>query len=171
MRNYEEAYDAWDALVKLCPCSWSGIFSYAQNLFDKLIEKEDAMPSKLSDVEKETLKPLFEKAVGDEHRFTVLFESISEKEMPALITRPEFMRRMKELQQMSGGGFGMNMPDAMNLIINVNHPLISNILNEKAEAQQTRLVKQVIDLSLLSQGLLSGESLTNFIKRSVDLIE
>ena len=65
----------------------------------------------------------------------------------------------------------MHMPDAMNLIINVNHPLISNILNEKDETQQTRLVKQVIDLSLLSQGLLSGESLTNFIKRSVDLIE
>jgi molecular chaperone HtpG len=78
---------------------------------------------------------------------------------------------MKDLQQMGGGGFGMNMPDAMNLIINVNHPLISNILNEKNETQQTRLVKQVIDLSLLSQGLLSGESLTNFIKRSVDLIE
>jgi len=98
---------------------------------------------------------------------------MSEKEMPTIITRPEFMRRMKELQQMGGGGFGfgMNMPDAMNLIINVNHPLISNILNEQDEAQQTRLVKQVIDLSLLSQGLLSGESLTNFIKRSVDLIE
>ena len=140
------------------------------NVIDKLIEKEDAMPSKLSDEEKEKLKPMFEKSVED-HRFTVLFESMSEKEMPALITRPEFMRRMKELQQMSGGGFGMNMPDAMNLIINVNHPLISNILNEKNEEQQTRLVKQVIDLSLLSQGLLSGESLTNFIKRSVDLIE
>jgi molecular chaperone HtpG len=130
------------------------------------------MPSKLNDAEKEKLKPLFEKAV-DEHRFTVLFESMSEKEMPTIITRPEFMRRMKELQQMGGGGFGfgMNMPDAMNLIINVNHPLISNILNEQDEAQQTRLVKQVIDLSLLSQGLLAGESLTNFIKRSVDLIE
>jgi molecular chaperone HtpG len=140
------------------------------NVMDKLIEKEDAMPSKLNDEEKEKLKPLFEKAV-DDHRFTILFESMSEKEMPTLITRPEFMRRMKELQQMSGGGFGMNMPDSMNLIINVNHPLISNILNEKDETQQTRLVKQVIDLSLLSQGLLSGESLTNFIKRSVDLIE
>jgi len=140
------------------------------NVIDKLIEKEDAMPSKLSDEEKDKLKPLFEKALEDS-RFTVLFESISEKEMPALITRPEFMRRMKELQQLSGGGFGMHLPDAMNLVINVNHPLVSNILNEKDESQQTRLIKQVIDLSLLSQGLLSGESLTNFIKRSVDLIE
>jgi len=140
------------------------------NVIDKLIEKEDAMPSKLTDEQKDKLKPLFEKALED-NRFTVLFESISEKEMPALITRPEFMRRMKELQQMSGGSFGMHLPDSMNLIINANHPLISNILNEKDETQQTRLVKQVIDLSLLSQGLLSGESLTNFIKRSVDLIE
>ena len=140
------------------------------NVIDKLIEKEDTMPSKLSDEEKEKLKPLFEKALEDS-RFTVLFESISEKEMPALITRPEFMRRMKELQQLSGGGFGMHLPDTMNLIINVNHPLIINILNEEDESQQTHLIKQVIDLSLLSQGLLSGESLTNFIKRSVDLIE
>jgi molecular chaperone HtpG len=140
------------------------------NIIDKLIEKEDAMPSKLNDEEKEKLKPIFEKAV-ESQRFTVLFESMSEKEMPALITRPEFMRRMKELQQLSGGGFGMHLPDSFNLVINVNHPLISNILNQTDETQQTRLVKQVIDLSLLSQGLLSGESLTNFIRRSVDLIE
>ncbi|MDR0364021.1 MAG: molecular chaperone HtpG [Bacteroidales bacterium] len=140
------------------------------DVIEKLIQKEENIPSKLDDKEKEKLKPIFEKAAEESH-LTVMFESLNEKDMPTLITRPEFMRRMKDMQEMSGGGgFGM-FPDSMNLVINVNHPLISAILNEKDEEKQNRLAKQTVDLSLLSQGLLKGEALTTFIKRSVDLID
>jgi molecular chaperone HtpG len=128
------------------------------------------MPSKLNDEEKEKLKPIFEKAV-DSQKFSVVFENMSESELPAIITRPEFMRRMKDLQQLSGGGFGMHLPDSLNLVINTNHPLISNVLNEADSEKQDKLVQQLIDLSLLAQGMLSGEPLTNFIKRSVNMIE
>lgn len=140
------------------------------DVVEKLIQKDEEIPSKLNEEEKERLKPVFEKAAEGGH-LTVMFESLSEKDMPALITRPEFMRRMKDMQEMSGGGgFGM-FPDSMNLVVNVNHPLISRILNEKEEEKQNRLAKQTADLALLSQGLLKGEALTSFIKRSVDLID
>lgn len=141
------------------------------DVIEKLIQKDADIPSKLSDEEKEKLKPIFEKA-SEGNLLTVMFESLSEKDMPALITRPEFMRRMKDMQQMSGGGgYGGMFPDSMNLVVNVNHPLISQILKEQDEEKQSRLAKQVVDLSLLSQGLLTGEPLTSFIKRSVDLID
>ena len=90
-----------------------------------------------------------------------------------LITRPEFMRRMKDMNQMGGGGamgFYGNMPDMYNLVVNSNHPLISKILAEKDAEKQKELAKQASDLALLSQGLLKGEHLTQFIKRSVELI-
>ena len=139
---------------------------------DKLIKKEDAMPSKLSEAEQTTLKPIIESAlpIG---KFTVQFESLSEKDQPMLITQPEFMRRMKDMSATGGGG-GMNFmggfPETYNLIVNSNHPLISKILNEKDATQQTKLSKQTADLALLSQGMLKGEELTKFIKRSLELI-
>ena len=90
-----------------------------------------------------------------------------------LITRPEFMRRMKDMNQLGGGGMGSfygNMPDMYNLVVNSNHPLIGRILSETNADVQKNLAKQAADLALLSQGLLKGEGLTNFIKRSVELI-
>lgn len=140
------------------------------DVIDKLITKEENTLSKLTDADKEKLKPIFTKII-DNKDITVVFENLSETELPVIIIRPEFMRRMKEIQQISGGGFGMDMPDMINMVINSNHPLISSILNETNVEKQETLTKQVCDLALLSQGLLKGELLTDFIKRSVDLIQ
>ncbi|MBL4652798.1 MAG: molecular chaperone HtpG [Flavobacteriales bacterium] len=138
---------------------------------DKLIPKDEEIPSKLTEKDEEKLKPVIESVVKKE-QFMVQFESMNEKEAPVLITEPEFMRRMKEQQAMGGGGMmGMgSMPDMYNLVINSNHPLISKILAEKDETKQKDMTKQATDLALLSQNLLKGEDLTNFIKRSTELI-
>ncbi|MFL5763969.1 MAG: molecular chaperone HtpG [Bacteroidia bacterium] len=141
------------------------------DVIDKLIRKEEAMPSKLSEKEQETLKPVVEAAVPKE-KFTITFESLSEKDAPMLITKPEFMRRMKDMSAMGGGmGFYGSMPEMHNLVVNSNHPLITRILNEKDAEKQKQLAKQSADLAMLSQGLLKGEDLTRFIKRSVELID
>ncbi len=139
---------------------------------DKLIKKDEAQPSKLSDKEQETLKPIVESIVPKE-KFSVSFESLSEKDAPMIITKPEFMRRMKDMSAMGGGGmqFYGSLPDMHNLVVNSNHPLISKILNEKDADKQKQLTKQTADLAMLSQGLLKGEELTKFIKRSVELID
>jgi molecular chaperone HtpG len=138
---------------------------------DKLINKEEAQPSKLSDEEQTSLKPIFEGQV-ETGKFTVTFESLSETDQPVIITRPEFMRRMKDMSVAGGGAnmFGM-MPEMYNLVVNANHPLTSKILVEANADKQSQLAKQACDLALLSQGLLKGEDLTKFIKRSVDLID
>ena len=106
-------------------------------------------------------------------KFTVVFESLSEKDAPMLITRPEFMRRMKDMSAMGGGGMSFygDMPDMYNLVVNTNHPLISKILGEKNADKRKAISKQAADLAMLSQGLLKGEELTKFIKRSVELID
>jgi molecular chaperone HtpG len=139
---------------------------------DKLIKKEDVQPSKLTDDEQSQLKPVVESVVPKE-KFTVAFESLSEKDAPMLITKPEFMRRMKDMSALGGGGMSMygSLPDMFNLVVNSNHPLISKILNEKDNDRQKQLTKQAADLAMLSQGLLKGEDLTKFIKRSVELID
>ena len=138
---------------------------------DKLIQKDEVVPNKLSEEEVEALKPIFEKSV-EEGKYIVSCEPMSENAEPVIVTRPEFMRRMRE-QQMTGGGPMMmgNMPEMLNLVVNTNHPLVSQILNTKTEKKKERLTKQVVDLALLGQGLLKGEELTKFIRRSVDLIK
>ncbi len=138
---------------------------------EKLIKKDEAQVSKLTEEEQNTLKPIVEGVVAKE-KYTVVFESLSETDSPMLITRPEFMRRMKDMSAMGGGGMNFygTMPDMYNLVVNANHPLISKILTEKDTKVQSQLAKQAADLAMLSQGLLKGEELTKFIKRSVELI-
>jgi molecular chaperone HtpG len=141
------------------------------DVIDKIIKKEEDQPSKLSEAEQNQLKPIVEGMVPKE-KYTVVFESLSEKDAPMLITKPEFMRRMKDMSAMGGGmAFYGSMPDMHNLVINSNHPLISKILNEKDAEKQKQLTKQTADLAMLAQGLLKGEELTKFIKRSVELID
>ncbi len=139
---------------------------------DNLIKKEEEVISKLSDEEKEQLKETFEKYVAKE-KYTVQMEAMDSKASPLMITEPEFMRRMKEMQQTGGGGmFGMgNMPEMYNLIVNTNHEVMAEILAAKDEAQKENVIKQSLDLALLSKGLLKGEALTNFINRSYSLIK
>lgn len=138
---------------------------------DKLIQKEDNTPSLLSEKEQETLKELVEKKV-DDNKFSVQVESLSTDDAPFILTQSEFMRRMKEQQQLSGG---MNMfgelPENYNLVVNSNHNLIGHLLNSKDDKKQSELVQQFLDLALLSHGLLKGKKLTDFITRSVGMIK
>ena len=137
---------------------------------ENLIKKDEATISKLSDKEKEKLKPFIENVVEKE-KYTVQLESLDSTQNPFVITQPEFMRRMKEMQQVGGNNMMGSMPDMFNIIVNTNHELISTILNTKASNKRERLIKQGVDLAKLSQNLLKGEDLTSFIKRSVDLIK
>ncbi|RSC92703.1 molecular chaperone HtpG [Tenacibaculum singaporense] len=138
---------------------------------DNLIKKDDTVISKLSDEEKEQLKPVIEGAVNNTS-YTVQLEAMDSNASPFIITVPEFMRRMKEMSATGGGGMmGMgNMPEMYNLVVNTNHELVSEILNAD-EDKQKQLVTQAFDLAKLSQNLLHGEELTNFIKRSYELIK
>jgi len=139
---------------------------------DNLIKKEDTAISKLSDEEKERLKTNLESAIADKG-YTIQLEAMDSSASPFIITEPEFMRRMKEMQRTGGGGmFGMgNMPDMYNLIVNTNHELVGEILSTKTDKKRERLINQSLDLARLSKGLLKGEELTKFIARSYEMIK
>ncbi|PQJ82434.1 molecular chaperone HtpG [Polaribacter glomeratus] len=142
------------------------------DFIDNLIKKDETAISKLSEEEKTTLKPIIETAIAAE-AYTVQLEAMDSDASPFIITVPEFMRRMKEMQASGGGGMmGMgNFPDMYNLVVNTNSPLISNILNSKNADEQKHLISQAFDLAKLSQNLLHGKELTSFIKRSYELIK
>lgn len=140
---------------------------------DKLISKEENNISKLTEDEKTTLDSQLKEVIPSE-KFTVQLEAMDSNAAPFMITQPEFMRRMKEMQQTGGGGgmFGMgNMPEMYNLVVNTNSELVNQILNTKTAKKRERLINQSLDLAQLSQGLLKGEALTNFIKRSYEIIK
>tara|TARA_B100000900_G_C20581808_1_gene717840 strand:- start:566 stop:2452 length:1887 start_codon:yes stop_codon:yes gene_type:complete len=139
---------------------------------DNLINKDKNKISKLNDDQKKELEEIVKNIINDE-KFVIKMESMDSKENPFIITNPEFMRRMKEMQQSGGGGmFGAgNMPEMFNLVINTNSDLISQIVNTKTKKKQERLINQSLDLAKLSHGLLKGEELTNFINRSFDIIK
>jgi len=136
---------------------------------ENLINKEENKVSKLNDEEKEKLKPMIEDVVSEE-KYTVQLEPMDSNSLPFMLAQPEFMRRMKEMQQTGGGAMG-SFPEMYTLIVNTNHELIGKILNTRTENKRKRLIKQSIDLAKLSQSTLKGEELTEFIKRSIDLIK
>ena len=138
---------------------------------EKLIPHDDAIPEKLSKEEKEKLQPIIEGEV-DKQKFTVQLESLEESDAPMQVTQSEFMRRYREMAQTSGGGMGFygELPESYNLVVNINHPLIGRVLNETDAEKQKELVHQLTDLALLANGLLKGEALSKFLKRSVEMI-
>ena len=148
---------------------------------EKLIPHDDTIPEKLSKEEKEKLQPIVEEVVGTRRaasadakapEFHVQLESLEETDAPMQVTQSEFMRRYRELAQTSGGGMGFygELPESYNLVVNINHPLISRVLAETDAEKQKDLVNQLADLALLANGLLKGEALSKFLKRSVEMI-
>ncbi|MCB0506326.1 MAG: molecular chaperone HtpG [Cyclobacteriaceae bacterium] len=138
---------------------------------DKLIQKEEKIESVLSKEEEEKVKGIFEKAINNTN-MAVTVESQGVDDMPVVITMSEFMRRMKDMAATGGGGFPMmgDFPDSYSVSVNANHSIVSKILKAKKEEEQTTLAKQAFDLAMLSQNMLSGKDLTDFIERSVHLI-
>ena len=140
------------------------------DVIDKLIQKEESKKLELSEEESKKAVELFEKAISRAD-MKVHVEPLSEQELPVTVTIDEFMRRMKDMAQTGGGmSFYGAMPDNYKVTVNGNHPLIKRILSGENEEEQQQLAKQAFDLALLSRGLLTGNELTNFVKRSVSLI-
>jgi molecular chaperone HtpG len=139
---------------------------------DNLIKKDETTISKLDEDQKKELEDVLKEIIPSE-KFMVQLEAMDSNASPFIITQPEFMRRMKEMQQTGGGGMNMfgNMPEMFNLIVNTNSELVGEILATKTKKKQERLITQSLDLARLSQGLLKGEELTNFIKRSYEMIK
>jgi len=138
---------------------------------DNLIKKDEASISKLNEEEKETLKTMLTELIPQE-KFSVQLEAMDSDANPFIITQPEFMRRMKEMQQSGGGMMGMgSMPDMYNLVVNTNNELIGELLTVKTQKKKERLVGQALDLARLSQNLLKGKDLTAFIKRSFKMMK
>jgi len=141
------------------------------DIIEKLIERDEELPSKLTEDQQKELQPVIEE-VANKETFDVSFASMSVTEQPMVITQSEFMRRMKEQQASGGGGFQMfgAFPEKYNLVVNSNHPLIEKLTEEKDVAKQKDLIKQLTDLARLSSGLLKGKELTTFVARSVALM-
>jgi len=155
--------------MKLEKTKWKRVDA---DIVDKLVEKDEKNESVLSKDDEEKVKKIFEDAINDKN-YTVQLEALAPDELPVTLILPEFMRRMKDMQKLGGGSPYMMMgdlPDQFNAVINSNHPMISKILNTKEEDKQKELAIQSYELGLLSQNLLTGNKLTNFIKRSVDLL-
>ncbi|MFI1772266.1 molecular chaperone HtpG [Thalassobellus citreus] len=139
---------------------------------NNLIKKDETTISKLDEDQTKALDELLKEVIPSE-KFTVQLEAMDSNESPFTITQPEFMRRMKEMQATGGGGMNMfgNMPEMFNLVVNTNSTLVSDILAKEAKEDKERIITQSLDLARLSQGLLKGEELTNFIKRSYEMIK
>lgn len=140
------------------------------DVMDKLIQKEEALPSKFSEEEQKKIKELFEKQVPAD-KFTVILENMQENDLPIYITKPEFMRRWNDMQKISGqpSFYGMG-EEKCNIAVNTNHPVVASLLADSDEAHAKEVCSQLIDLALLSQQMLKGEALSKFIERSVGMI-
>ncbi len=138
---------------------------------DKLIDKDEKRELVINDEQKEAVKGVFDKAINNK-TYTVAIEPLAPSDAPVSVTMPEFMRRMKDMQATGGGGFNMfgSMPDNYNVTVNGNHKLVDKIIKATEEDDKEGLAKQAFDLALLSQGLLEGKALTDFIKRSTAIL-
>lgn len=136
---------------------------------DKLIDKDEKMESVLSEDQQKKVKEVFEKAIGNE-KAKMNLEALPVDELPVSINFPEFIRRMKDMS-MAGGGmpFMANMGEEYQIVVNSNHPMVQKIADSSEESVSEKLAKQAYDLALLSQGMLKGKDLTDFIRRSVEL--
>jgi molecular chaperone HtpG len=162
------------AFINQMEMKWSDVqFTRVDaDITDNLIDKQEDSSTVLSKEQEERLKKLFEQQPSGLH-LTVEVKGLSPETAPVLATRPEFMRRMKDMSSISGpmGSFYANMPDEVTLTVNGNHPIYQQILSVGDEQKQEKLTKNLADLALLSQGLLKGSNLTSFIERSVDLMK
>lgn len=142
------------------------------DIADNLVDKQEAMDAALTKDEADSLKTLFETNTAGQH-VTVEIKGLSPSAPPVIATRPEFMRRMKDMSAMSGpmGSFYANMPDEVTLTVNGNHPIYQTVIAQADKQKQEKFVHNLADLALLSQGLLKGSHLTAFINRSVELME
>lgn len=137
---------------------------------DKLVEKDQANISLFSEEEENDLKEVY-KGIVPEESMVVQAEALGQEEMPVMITRPEFMRRMKEMSMTGGGGMGMgNLPDSVNIVVNTSHDLNEKVMKQEGDEARQGLAKQLLDLALLSQGMLTGTAMTAFIDRSLGFI-
>lgn len=163
------------AFINNVEMKWEGVqfVRVDADVVDNLIDKQENVDSVLSKDEVEQSKKLFEFQVPD-ITLTVEVKGLSQDAGPVVATRPEFMRRMKDMASMGGGGmtaFYAQMPDEVNLTINGNHPIFQSLLKEPDVDKQQKQARNLADLALLSQGLLKGAELTHFIQRSVDLLK
>ena len=143
------------------------------DIAENLIDKAEKSESVLSKDEEAKLKDLFHLEIPELH-VAVEVKGLSREALPVIATRPEFMRRMKDMAMNGGGGMGSfygNLPEEVTLNVNGNHPVYQKILKEENKEQQEKQVRNLADLALLSQGLLKGNELTNFINRSVEIME
>lgn len=148
----------------------SGFVRVDADTIEKIIQKSDAPASVLSEAQQNTLKTMAEDLL-DKQVYQISVAPLSETDVPVMVTRPEFMRRMKEMSAMGGGyGFMGEMPDTYQVILNGNHPVMQRILQEENTESQQHILKHALDLGLLSQGLLKGEALAKFMKRSIAMI-
>jgi molecular chaperone HtpG len=142
------------------------------DIVENLIDKQESNESVLNKEEADKLKEMFTLTVADLH-VTTEIKGLSAESAPVVATRPEFMRRMKDMGAVGGGmtAFYAQMPDEVTLTVNGNHPIYQALLKEEDADVQTKQVRNLADLALLSQGLLKGNELTNFINRSVELMQ
>ena len=161
------------AFINTVEMKWNDVIftRVDSDIADNLIDKSEANESVLSKEDAEKLKKLFEAPQEGLH-INVEVKGLSNDAAPVTATRPEQMRRMKDMAAIGGGmaAFYAQMPDEVNLTVNGNHPIFTSVLAETAEDKQQKIVKNLGDLALLSQGLLTGKSLTDFINRSVELM-
>lgn len=139
------------------------------DVIDKLIEKEEEHISKLTEEETTKLKEAFDNQVEKE-KFTVQVESLSETDLPIMITRNEFMRRYQDMEKISGQKSFYGAFEHYNLVVNGNHEIVQKVLHEENEEKQKQIIQQMVDLALLSQNMLTGEKLSDFVKRSIELM-